>query len=255
MTRSTRVVVPCYNEASRLEPNAFVQAIARDPALAFVMVDDGSSDGTATILEELAKKAPERIDVVVLERNVGKAEAVRRGVLRAFELGAEIAGYWDADLATPLSYISEFATLLGKDDVVMVAGSRVRMLGHRIERSAIRHYIGRGFGTLAALALGLPVYDTQCGAKLFKTTAAIQSAFESPFTLRWAFDVELLARLLARETEVGDIEVERQCIEFPLEEWRDAPGSKITVRQLPKIALEIAKLYVTTRSARKAHRR
>jgi glycosyltransferase involved in cell wall biosynthesis len=255
MTRSMRVVVPCYNEASRLEPNAFLQALARDPALAFVMVDDGSSDRTAAVLRSLAENAPEHVDVVVLERNVGKAEAVRRGVLRAFELGADITGYWDADLATPLSYISEFAKVLEKEDVLVVAGSRVRLLGHHIERSAIRHYIGRGFGTLAALALGLPVYDTQCGAKLFKTTAAVRSAFEQPFTLRWAFDVELFARLLARETEVRDIVVERQCVEFPLDEWRDAPGSKITVRQLPNIALEIAKLYATTRSARKARRR
>jgi dolichyl-phosphate beta-glucosyltransferase len=255
MTGSLRVVVPCYNEASRLEPSAFLEALGRDPALAFVMVDDGSSDGTAAILEGLREKAPERVAVVNLEQNVGKAEAVRRGMRRAFELGAEIAGYWDADLATPLAYISEFAKLLEREDVVLVAGSRVRLLGRHIERSPVRHYFGRGFATLAAMALGLPVYDTQCGAKLFKTTAAIQNAFEEPFTLRWAFDVELFARLIARETAVGDIVVERQCVEFPLEEWRDAPGSKITVRQLPKIALEIAKLYLTTRSARKAHRR
>jgi dolichyl-phosphate beta-glucosyltransferase len=250
-----RVVVPCYNEASRLRPDAFLEALERNAALGFVMVDDGSSDGTASVLEELRTKAKERVTVVALERNVGKAEAVRRGVLHAFDLGADIVGYWDADLATPLRNIDEFAKLLEHDEVVMVVGSRVRLLGHHIERSAIRHYIGRGFGTLAALALGLPIYDTQCGAKLFKATASIRSAFEQPFALRWAFDVELFARLLARETEVGDISVERQCLEFPLEEWRDAPGSKITVRQLPIIALEIAKLYVTTRAVRRAHRR
>lgn len=254
MTRTSRVVVPCYNEAQRLRPAAFLEALDKDSTLGFVMVDDGSRDDTLSVLEKLRSHAPERVAVVALAQNVGKAEAVRRGVLRAFELGAEISGYWDADLATPLSYIAEFEKLLTKGDTVMVVGARVRLLGHHIERSSIRHYIGRGFGTLAALALGLPVYDTQCGAKLFKTTPAIRSAFEHPFTLRWAFDVELFARLLARETEVGDIVVERQCVEFPLEEWRDAPGSKITVNQIPKIALEIAKLYVTTRSARRAHR-
>ena len=255
MTRATRVVVPCYNEARRLDASAFIDALEGDPALGFVMVDDGSNDETASVLEALRARSPERIAVVNLKQNVGKAEAVRRGILRAFELGAAITGYWDADLATPLHYIREFEKVLGKDEIVMVAGSRVRLLGHHIERSPVRHYIGRGFGTLAALALGLPVYDTQCGAKLFKTTAATRSAFEEPFTLRWAFDVELFARLLARESKVGDIAVERQCVEFPLEEWRDAPGSKITLRQLPIIALEIARLYVTTRAVRRAHRR
>jgi glycosyltransferase involved in cell wall biosynthesis len=256
IVRTTRVVIPCYDEAKRLRPDAFFEALEREPSLGFVLVDDGSKDETRTILEGMQAKAPERVAVVALERNSGKAEAVRRGVLRAFELGAEYAGYWDADLATPLGNIREFANVLETaPDVVMVFGSRVRLLGHHVERSAIRHYLGRGFGTLAGLALGLPVYDTQCGAKLFKTTEAIRSAFDEPFTFVWSFDVELLARLLGRQAEVGDIDVVRQCVEFPLEEWRDAPGSKITLRHFPGIALELARLYVTTRSVRKKTRR
>jgi glycosyltransferase involved in cell wall biosynthesis len=250
--RATRVVVPCYNEAKRLRPDAFIEALEQQPALGFVMVDDGSKDGTAAVLEGLRARTPERIDVVTLARNSGKAEAVRQGVLRAFELGAELAGYWDADLATPLSYIARFAEVLERDPVMLVLGSRVRLLGHHVERNAIRHYLGRGFGTLAALALGLSIYDTQCGAKLFKTTPAMRSAFERPFSLVWSFDVELLARLLARESSVGDIRVAEQAIEFPLEQWLDVAGSKITLRHLPAIALELAQLYVTTRATRRA---
>jgi dolichyl-phosphate beta-glucosyltransferase len=253
--RTTRVVIPCYNEANRLRPDAFLEALEREPSLGFVMVNDGSTDETLSILEDMRRKAPERLSVVALERNSGKAEAVRRGILHAFELGAELAGYWDADLATPLSVIPEFAKLLERDDLVMVFGSRVRLLGHHVERSGFRHYIGRGFGTLAALALGLPIYDTQCGAKLFKANDAVKSAFDRPFSLVWAFDVELFARLLAREAEVGDIVVARQCAEFPLDEWRDAPGSKITLRHFPSIALELASLFVTTRAVRRAIRR
>lgn len=254
IVRKTLVVVPCYNEASRLDPSAFLAVLESQPMLGFVMVNDGSSDDTASVLEALRKRAPDRVDVVNLEQNSGKAEAVRRGVLRAFELGAEISGYWDADLATPLAYIARFAERLEGGDLVMILGSRVRLLGHHVDRNALRHYLGRGFGTLAALTLGMAIYDTQCGAKLFKTTPAVRSVFERPFTLVWAFDVELLSRLLAREAEVGDIVVARQCVEVPLEEWHDAPGSKITLRVLPSIALELVRLYVTARVARRSRR-
>ncbi|HVR18072.1 MAG TPA: glycosyltransferase [Polyangiaceae bacterium] len=255
IVQKTLVVVPCYDEAKRLDPTAFLAVLEREPMLGFVMVNDGSTDDTKTILEALRERAPGRVEVVHLEKNSGKAEAVRRGVLRAFELGAEISGYWDADLATPLECISRFAERLEKSDLVMVVGSRVRLLGHHVERNAFRHYLGRGFGTLASLALGVPIYDTQCGAKLFKTTPAIRSAFESPFTLVWSFDVEFFSRLLAREADVGDIVFERHCAEFPLEAWRDAPGSKLTMRHFPSIALELARLYLTARAVRRPNRR
>ena len=255
IVRKTLIVVPCYDEAQRLEPARFLEAVEREPSLGFVMVDDGSKAGTRSILESMRDASKGRIEAFSLERNQGKAEAVRRGVLRAFELGAEIAGYWDADLATPLEYITRFVQRLEEDHLVMVFGSRVRLLGHHVERKAIRHYIGRGFGTLAALALGLPVYDTQCGAKIFAATPAIRSAFGQPCELVWAFDVGLFSRLLRRQAEVGDIDVVGQCAEFPLKEWRDAPGSKLTLKLFPGIALELAKLYVTTRAAARSHRR
>jgi glycosyltransferase involved in cell wall biosynthesis len=254
IVRKTLVVIPCYDEAKRLDTSAFLAVLEREPMLGFVMVNDGSTDDTLAILEALARRAPGRVEVVNLEENSGKAEAVRRGVLRAFELGAEFSGYWDADLATPLGYIARFAERLDGSALVMVLGSRVRLLGSHVERNALRHYIGRGFGTVAALALGVPVYDTQCGAKLFKATPAMRSAFERPFTLVWSFDVELLSRLVKREMEVGDIALERDCAEIPLEEWYDAPGSKITARQFPRIALELARLYVTTRTVRRPSR-
>src|SRR6186713_2608097 len=134
IVRKTLVVVPCYDEAKRLDSAAFLAALEREPMLGFVMVNDGSTDDTASVLEEMRARAPERIEVLNLERNSGKAEAVRRGVLRAFELGAELSGYWDADLATPLETIGPFAERLEKSDLVMVFGSRVRLLGHHVER-------------------------------------------------------------------------------------------------------------------------
>jgi glycosyltransferase involved in cell wall biosynthesis len=250
LVQKTWIVVPCYNEAARLDPDAFVSALERAPQLGFVMVDDGSRDATLEILEAFRRRMPEQVTVVALEKNAGKAEAVRRGILHAFTIGAELTGYWDADLATPLHYIETFAELLQNERLQLVIGARVQMLGRRVQRSPMRHYIGRGFGTLAAIALGLPIYDTQCGAKLFRTTKAVHSAFERPFTLRWSFDVEMLGRLVERQNSVGDIRLEEQCAEVPLEEWADAPGSKLTARAFPRIAFELATLLITVRGAR-----
>ena len=96
------------------------------------------------------------------------------------------------------------------------------LLGHRIERSWARHYLGRLFATASSQVLGLPVYDTQCGAKVFRDGPALRAALATPFTSRWAFDVELLGRL--------GTGADRRFLEVPLERWHDVGGSKLRPR-------------------------
>jgi len=100
------------------------------------------------------------------------------------------------------------------------------MLGYDIERSAVRHYLGRVFATAASVILKARVYDTQCGAKLFRVGAALQAALGDPFPDRWSFDVELLARLLYPPPGVPPVAPD-QIVEVPLTEWRDVGGSKL----------------------------
>lgn len=117
-----------------------------------------------------------------LRRNVGKAEAVRRGVLLAFDANPDYIGYGDADLATPLEAIPAFCELLdARHDLEIVFGARVWLLGRSLERSALRHYLGRIFATAASMVLGLGAYDTQCGAKLFRASPRSDRCFKSPF--------------------------------------------------------------------------
>ncbi len=240
----TAIVVPCYNEAKRLNCQAFEHALENEPNLEFVFVNDGSSDDTEDILNGVQQRAGQRAHVVHLLRNCGKAEAVRQGVMKAYELGAELVGYWDADLATPLDCIELFARELDARGVSLVLGSRVRLMGRNIERHAFRHYIGRGFATLAAFSLGFPVYDTQCGAKLFRATPVFLTAFLRPFELNWAFDVELLKRLHDARDSEHHFDLERECVEFPLPQWVDAAGSKLNLVQYPKVLGELAKLAI-----------
>ncbi len=106
-------------------------------------------------------------------------------------------GYWDADLATPLSTIPEFIEKIQSSrEFVAVSGSRILRLGTSIHRSIFRHYFGRVFAMVASNILNILVYDTQCRVKLFCTVHA-ELIFSEHFISRWFFDVELFARGIA----------------------------------------------------------
>jgi glycosyltransferase involved in cell wall biosynthesis len=240
---SLTIVVPCYDEAERLRPDAFLRACDASLGLHFLFVDDGSRDGTLGLLRELAARAPERLSVLALERNRGKAEAVRSGLREAFARGHDYVGWWDADLATPLDEIPRFvAALEAAPACEIVFGARVRMLGRQIERSALRHAAGRVFATAAAGALRLPVYDTQCGAKLLRSTPAVAALFDEPFASGWVFDVELLARLLQARRVAGGPPLAGAVIEVPLLAWRDVPGSKVRPLDFVRGLVELVRI-------------
>ncbi len=237
------VVVPCYNEARRLPVSKFEAFLGDASDVSFVFVDDGSNDGTAELLHELERRSPGRVGVVELPANLGKAEAVRAGILRAFERQPAYVGFWDADLATPLPAVLEFRSLLdARRDLEMVFGARVVLLGRRIERRAIRHYLGRVAATAISLILGLRVYDTQCGAKLFRATPSVRALFEEPFASRWIFDVEILARFI--RSLRGDADAAKDVIyEYPLTEWVDVAGSALTPTDYGRAAVDLLRIW------------
>ncbi len=234
------VVVPCFNEVERFDPDAFLafDAVSAD----FLFVDDGSTDETAAVLNLLTANDPVRFRVLTLDRNVGKAEAVRRGILHAFEAGPEFVGFLDADLAAGLDEISPMLDLLDDRHLLLgVFGSRVRLLGRRIDRRLSRHYAGRVFATLVSMVLRLPVYDSQCGAKFFRATPAVESVFVEPFLSRWVFDVELLARLVRLGAAEG-LDPAEILVEHPLTEWRDVAGSSLRFRHGFRALYDLARI-------------
>jgi len=228
VTPITTLVVPCHDEAARLDVAAFTSFIASHKDMRLVFVNDGSRDRTLDVLRQIQSAAGERVDIVHLEQNGGKAEAVRRGMLAALATDTDLLGYWDADLATPLDACWDFVDKLRERPALdMVMGSRVLLLGRAIDRKAIRHYAGRIFATAASVTLKLPVYDTQCGAKLFRASPRLKAVFESPFLSSWVFDVELIARLGSSSGTYDPAPLREQIYELPLLEWRDVEGSKV----------------------------
>jgi dolichyl-phosphate beta-glucosyltransferase len=247
------IVVPCYNERSRLDFGAFGQFVRDHDGTGFLFVDDGSTDGTRELLDDLVRADAQRMGVVHLERNRGKAEAVRRGMLECAGIGARYAGFWDADLATPLDAIPEFIDHLDAHPTVqMVFGARVRLLGRRIDRRPLRHYLGRCFATAASLVLGVPLYDTQCGAKVFRMSPEVVRLFESPFRSRWIFDVEIVARFLHGPHSA---DVDTLIHEMPLRRWRDVAGSKVKPRDFARALWELWEIHRTYPGALVFHSR
>ena len=211
------LIIPCYNEAARLD---FNRLKALPAGVTCLLVNDGSPDGTGDLIR---RHESDTLRLLDLPRNVGKGEAIRQGFLYARDQqwldSAEWVGYWDADLATPLSELEHFFAYAALSDTPAdgILGSRVSKLGSTIVRSYPRHVLGRLFTTAASALLQLRCYDSQCGAKLFRTAVA-HDAFGEPFVSRWIFDVEIIARLRGR-----------RLIECPLRQWADVRGSKLSV--------------------------
>jgi dolichyl-phosphate beta-glucosyltransferase len=241
------LVVPCYNEEKRLQPEALTAMVDARAGLRLLLVDDGSSDGTRARLEAVAAARPGRVETLALDVNGGKAEAVRRGLRAALAGPAALVGYFDADLSTPPEEVLRLLDVVEERRAEAAIGARVALLGRDIERVATRHYLGRLFATLASLTLAARVYDTQCGAKVFRRGAALAAALETPFISRWAFDVELLGRLLAGQPGVAPVSP-HALVEVPLRTWRDVAGSKLdpagmvgSLKDLALIGVDLAR--------------
>ena len=233
------VVVPCFNEAHRLRGAEFLAFIESHPSASLCFVDDGSADGTLTLLEQLRTRCPDRILVHHVATNGGKAEAVRAGVRHVTaSCSWPIIGYWDADLSTPLDEVDRLlAALRDNPDCPLVMGSRVKRLGADIQRRLSRHILGRIFATLASSILGFAVYDSQCGAKLFRADAA-PLFFDQPFLTRWLFDLEMLVRL----RNVRGMAAVEQAREVPLARWQEVGGSKLALSEMIAVPLELLKI-------------
>jgi len=240
----TIVVIPCYDEAKRLPVQTFREFAAHVPGVQFLFVNDGSKDDTLAILQRLRGENSTAFDVLNLEKNGGKAEAVRLGMNEAIKHRVDYVAFWDADLSTALDEIEPFRSILReRPEIEMVFAARVNLLGRNIQRKLMRHYFGRVFATVMAFALKLPIYDTQCGAKMFRVTDDLKRVIEQPFLSRWIFDVEIIARFLVLRKQSGGPAVRDIIVEKPLQRWIDVDGSKLKGRDFIKVMRDFTRIY------------
>lgn len=210
------IVVPAYNEESRIEPtllSTLQYFYDIRMAVEIIVVDDGSTDKTGSLVRTLGKLHPQ-LQLLSLEHNCGKGEAVRRGVLAS---KGKLILFMDADGSTPITEITRLLTNKGTHEHFVVIGSRAK---HSPETSvttnAHRKILGRAFNALVNLFLVPNVQDTQCGFKLFSKKAATFLFSKSEAT-GFSFDIEILH--LAQRCNIPIIEV-------PVN-WSNVAGSKV----------------------------
>ena len=218
------MIIPCFNEVQRIDKQAYINFLKHTPDANLVFSDDGSTDNTISVLKEIKASHENCVHVYVSNRNHGKAEAIRSAVLylKTQNLKPSKIAYIDADLAVSLEECYALSKNLN-DKIHFAFGSRISKVDNTIIRSSFRHYSGRMVSTVISNILGVAIYDTQCGCKIFKSDLAFK-VFENPFISKWLFDVEIFFRIinLYSKTELKHI-----AREIPLESWIDVGGSKV----------------------------
>jgi dolichyl-phosphate beta-glucosyltransferase len=230
------IIVPLFNEEKRFDVDYWNRITSKSNFI-FLFVNDGSTDNTYLVLDQLMNT---NIRTLNLERNVGKSEAIRAGLNHALNESRSIVGlvgYLDSDTAFNELEVREI--LEGADKLFIdlrldaLWMSRVKMAGRKIERGALRHYIGRLIASFLGRGIREFPYDSQCGFKLFKSTPILSEALVTKFQTRWFVDLELLCR-------ISKIKEDPICLrEWPLENWREVENSRIRVGTFWSISIEI----------------
>ena len=224
MQKDLAIVIPCYNEADRLPVSQFKNFLSLQPSVSVYFVNDGSKDKTHIVLSDLKNQFPDQIKLLNLSQNKGKAHAVLEGVQSALkkERFKKIA-YLDADLATSLEECLRLSKYI-KEKVVLAFGSRILKLDNQIKRKWYRFVLGRLVATAISRTLGLSIYDSQCGCKIFEAQVA-KKVFNNNFISKWLFDVEIFFRMIGI---YGRTEIQNHLREITLKAWVDTPDSRVS---------------------------
>jgi len=229
------VVIPAYNEAARL-PRLLEELAGYLPRdvqtteldVQFCIVDDGSRQEQFAAEQRLTREAGlgDAVRLVRLEANRGKGGAIRAGLEIGLAEGFDYLGFFDADCAVPVRELHRalmyLVTAHRDAGVTGVVGSRIRMLGRRVERNPLRHYLGRVFATFVSSWFSQDIYDTQCGLKIFEREA-LRRHLQIPDDERWVWDTQLLLSML----HAGD-----RIHELPVD-WRETGHSKVSLMRDP----------------------
>jgi glycosyltransferase involved in cell wall biosynthesis len=199
------IVIPAFNESARI-PATLQSVVAcireRGWDAEVIVVNDGSRDATAEVVQNFAVHSPE-VRLIQNPGNRGKGYSVRNGLLRA---RGEVVMFTDADLSAPIEEAERlFAAIAAGADIVI--GSRWLEKGRQTHRQPLyRQFFGRCFNAVIRLVMGLQFADTQCGFKAF-TRAAAQTVFQLQTIERWGFDPEILFIALKRGYRIQEVPV------------------------------------------------
>ena len=243
--RCVGVVIPCYNEEERLLSKEFIDYIDENSGYHLCFVNDGSKDKTIEVLNNLQKGREDFITVYDCEKNGGKAEAVRLGMLHmAQKEDLDYIGFLDADLSTDLADFDDLVKTIQTSDFKIVSGSRISRMGANITKESARKIISITINFIIRKILKMDFKDTQCGAKIFSKDV-IKIAFGEKFVTQWIFDVEIFKRM---SIHFGLKRAKELLCEQPLKRWIHADGSKLSMKDSIKIVMQLGQIAWVYRS-------
>ena len=247
--RCVGVVIPCYNEEERLLSDEFLTYIDKNSGYHLCFVNDGSKDKTLEVLHKLQKGREDFITVYDCEKNGGKAEAVRLGMLHmAKKEDLDYIGFLDADLSTDLADFDDLVKTIETSDFKIVSGSRIARMGANITKESARKIISLTINFIIRKILSMDFKDTQCGAKIFHKDV-IDIAFKDKFVTQWIFDVEIFKRM---SIHFGLKKAKSMLCEQPLKRWIHADGSKLSMKDSVKIVGQLGQIAWVYRSKKVA---
>lgn len=207
------VIIPAHNEEARIGAtlNAYLRYFGA--RLRFLVVVNGTTDRTAAMVQPYLATHPGTVELVVIPERIGKGGAILEGFQRAT---TELVGFLDADGATPPEEFEKLLTALDRADGAIA--SRYKP-GSRAQRTFLRWVIGLAFRTTVRLLIGLPFYDTQVGAKVFRRDQ-VQAILPELTTRNMAFDVELLGLLVRNGARIEEVPTVWHEIPGPVGGWQ-----------------------------------
>lgn len=240
MDKSIAIIVPCYNEAERLPVEYWKEIVRTENEIKWLFIDDGSSDRTFEILQDVCFGTTSR--AIKRLKNGGKGKAIRQGLLEMLENdpGLEVLGYLDSDGAFSIEDVFRLVKISidrsrnsSAEATDAIISSRVSLSGREINRKNSRHYLGRLIATYLTRNWSDAPYDTQSGYKLFVNSNSFRDAIKHDFHTKWFVDIELITRVGINNKGILKI------WEEPLLIWNDVDGSKLKLRKVHSIFLEL----------------
>ncbi|MEE9252906.1 MAG: dolichyl-phosphate beta-glucosyltransferase [Thermodesulfobacteriota bacterium] len=226
------VIVPAYNEQSRIEST--VRSIesylsGRPYTSEVVVVDDGSTDGTAAVVRRLASEFPAlRLHSCV--ENSGKGYAVAQGMLNS---GGRYRLFMDADNSTTVDQFERMIPHFEAGAGVVIGSRRVEGALIEVHQSRLRETLGQVFNLLVRLLYGFSTRDTQAGFKAF-TSEAARAIFPMQTIRRWAFDIEILVIAGLLGIRVREVPIT----------WRNDPITQVKPGGMIRMLFDVIKVRV-----------
>ena len=229
------MVVPCYNEEKRIDLNYWETIIESAKNVYWVFVNDGSEDGT---LYKLALLKKDNVEIVNLETNQGKSQAISFGfsALISKDLEFNSMGYVDSDSAFDAHEVLNILSLsdhifASSPNLAVIFTARIALAGRNIQRNPLRHYLGRAIATYVTWGWRGAPYDTQSGFKIYRCSEIFPKHATDLFATRWFFDLELISRF-------GSLQ-EVEILVIPLNSWLEVHGTSLKVQSYFSVLRDI----------------